>query len=495
MKTFLLAFAVSLLASALLTPLVRHFALRWGAVALAGERSVHAGVIPRLGGIALASAASLPLLFFLLLDSGAMNKIRPSGHLIIGLALGSVLMAGMGALDDLRGLSARYKLCTQVVAATLAFFFGFQIQAIELPFVGVLSMGVFAYPVTVFWIVGIVNALNLIDGLDGLAAGVAFFACITNFVVAVISNSVLVALLMSAMMGSLVGFLIYNFNPARIFMGDSGSYFLGFVLGCSALAGQNQKASTAISLLAPIIAMGVPLLDTSLTMIRRALERKPLFSPDRGHIHHRLLDLGLTHRRAVLLLYGVSIILCGAAIGIALGRRWAVGVAFIVAITTLFGLVRFVGALQWQQQLRANRLRIYDETAQFLRLELPAALARWSSLSSEPEVYEELFSLHQSGSFSEITLRSVEQKEVIADWQEQGAPNRRGPAVIIPLGPDFAATHQVEFYSRSGDPLSREAAILLQVFCDTAAARLFDLDSSLAPRTLRAPGEAAKNRS
>src|SRR5690606_22890845 len=143
----------------------------------------------------------------------------------------------------------------------------------------------------------------LIDGLDGLAAGVVFFAGVTNFVVAYISGSVMTALIMAAMLGSVLGFLIYNFNPARIFMGDSGSYLLGYVLAVTALAGASQKASTAVALLVPIVALGVPIFDTLFTIVRRFLERRPIFSPDRGHVHHRLLDLGLTHRRAVVILY------------------------------------------------------------------------------------------------------------------------------------------------------------------------------------------------
>ena len=160
-------------------------------------------------------------------------------------------------------------------------------------------MGVFALPVTVLWIVGVTNAVNLIDGLDGLAAGVTFFAAFTSFVIASISGSVFVALTMAALMGALVGFLFFNFNPARIFMGDSGSYFLGFVLATTALAGGGlqQKASTAVSLLVPVLALGVPIFDTLFSMFRRVLERRPIFSADRGHVHHRLLDIGLTHRR------------------------------------------------------------------------------------------------------------------------------------------------------------------------------------------------------
>src|SRR5262249_52489320 len=157
-------------------------------------------------------------------------------------------------------------------------------------------------PITVLWITGIVNAINLIDGLDGLAAGIVFFAGLTNFVVAYMHGALMVALFMSAMLGATAGFLFHNFNPARIFMGDSGSYFLGYVIATSSLLGSMQPTSTTVALLVPMLALGVPIFDTLFAIVRRFLERRPLFSPDRGHIHHRLVDMGITHRRAVLIL-------------------------------------------------------------------------------------------------------------------------------------------------------------------------------------------------
>ncbi len=170
------------------------------------------------------------------------------------------------------GLRAVYKLLAQVAVAVGAFALGFRIEAVFLPFIGTLQMGVFALPVTLLWIVGITNAVNLIDGLDGLAAGIAFFAAFTSFVVAFLSGSAFVALTMATLMGALVGFLFFNFNPARIFMGDSGSYFLGYLLATTALAGGvQQKASTAVSLLVPVIALGLPIFDTLFSMVRRLL--------------------------------------------------------------------------------------------------------------------------------------------------------------------------------------------------------------------------------
>ena len=160
---------------------------------------------------------------------------------------------------------------------------------------------------------------------------------------ALVTHSYDTALVMTAMSGALVGFLYHNFNPARIFMGDSGSYLLGYVFSVTVLSGSTQKASAAVSLVVPMVALGVPIFDTLFSIIRRALERRPVFSPDRGHIHHRLLDMGLTHRRAVIALYGISLMFCAAAIAVSFGRAWQVGVALTVAGLGGAAMVRLTG--------------------------------------------------------------------------------------------------------------------------------------------------------
>ncbi|MBK8995837.1 MAG: undecaprenyl/decaprenyl-phosphate alpha-N-acetylglucosaminyl 1-phosphate transferase [Myxococcales bacterium] len=296
MRSYVAAFLVAMVVGAVLTPLVRLVALRLGAVAVPGGRHVHRAPVPRLGGISIAVALCAPLVALFLVDSTVAMGFRHAARLLVGMVIGATALCVVGVIDDTKGVRAPVKLGVQVAAAVVAYYSGFRIEAVHLPVGGALSMGVFALPITVLW-VGITNAVNLIDGLDGLAAGVVFFAAVTNFVVAYISDSIFVAVLMAAMMGSLIGFLFYNFNPARIFMGDSGSYFLGFVLATSSLAGASQKTSTTVSLLVPVVALGVPIFDTLFSMVRRVLERRPVFSPDRGHIHHRLLDLGITHRR------------------------------------------------------------------------------------------------------------------------------------------------------------------------------------------------------
>ncbi|MFN7135026.1 MAG: glycosyltransferase family 4 protein, partial [Myxococcales bacterium] len=334
MRSAIEALIIALVVVAVLTPLVRVLALRLGAVAQPGGRHVHKTAIPRLGGLAIAVGFLAPLGVMYLTSPDVASQLRAVPLPLTGVLVGGVAMCAVGVVDDTRGIRAIHKLLFQIAAAVFAFACGLRISAIHLPLVGVIELWALALPVTVLWIVGVINAVNLIDGLDGLAAGVVFFAAVTNLVVAWLSASLMLGLLSGAIAGAVVGFLFYNFNPARIFMGDSGSYFLGYVLATTALI-TSQKSATAVSLLVPVMALGVPIFDTLFAMVRRFLEKRPLFSPDRGHIHHRLLDMGLTHRRAVVIIYAVCGIFTVAAIGVSLGRTWQVGAALLGASLAL----------------------------------------------------------------------------------------------------------------------------------------------------------------
>ncbi len=260
MKSAVSALLIAIAVVAVLTPLVRLLAFRLGAVAHPGGRHIHKRSIPRLGGLAIMAAFFTPILVLMRLDPIIAEIMQKEAWRFVGVLGGGLAMCAVGVVDDTRGIRAIYKLFAQIIAALFAFRCGFAIHNVYVPFVGDLSMGAFAAPVTVLWIVGVVNAVNLIDGLDGLAAGVVFFAAITNLLVAWIGGSLFIALLSAATAGAVLGFLFYNFNPARIFMGDSGSYFLGFVLAVTSLL--SQKASTTVSLLAPVVALGVPIIDT-----------------------------------------------------------------------------------------------------------------------------------------------------------------------------------------------------------------------------------------
>jgi UDP-GlcNAc:undecaprenyl-phosphate GlcNAc-1-phosphate transferase len=312
MRTFMIelmvAFGCATLFAAVLTPLVRALAVQQGALDHAlSARKVHGRPIPRLGGLAIVGAFYLTLLGMRAAGVSTVPVLADPAR-AAGLLLGGVLIGILGLYDDLRGCRAGQKFAVQFAVAGMMYALGFRIDAVSVPFGSSVPLGAASFPLTLLWIVGVTNAFNLIDGLDGLAGGVALVAVATTLVIALTRGETALVLLCAALAGSIVGFLFYNFNPASIFMGDTGSMFLGFVLGTIAIE-FSQKASAAVAILIPITALGLPLFDTALAVVRRAAGGRPIFQADREHIHHRLLQMGLSHRQAVLTLYMLSILL------------------------------------------------------------------------------------------------------------------------------------------------------------------------------------------
>jgi UDP-GlcNAc:undecaprenyl-phosphate GlcNAc-1-phosphate transferase len=449
-----------------------------GAMSTPGGRHVHARAIPRLGGIAIALAWIVPVVY-LFLASGLADTIPLRS--LVGLVGGATLLCAVGAVDDVRGLPAAHKLIAQVAVSCFAFGCGFQITAVQLPLIGTLSMGVFALPVTVLWIVGVTNAVNLIDGLDGLAAGVSFVAALTSFIIAMLSGSWFVATATAALMGALVGFLFFNFNPARIFMGDSGSYFLGYVLATLSLAGTlQQKASTAVSLLVPILALGLPIFDTLLSLLRRFLARRPLFAADRLHVHHRLLDLGLTHRRAVIVLYGISTVFAGGAITISLGRSWQVGVALVSVTVVVIGLVRFLGYFDHLHLQSRQKSRLRDSWTESLRGRLPGYVVAAARAKSEQEALGPLEQLARDRLVTRAEI--ITEGSVVFGWGariEYNSSRRDALELVFPIG-DESNPYSVRFTCiRETDEIPPSAEILLQVAVDAVTHALKSCNSVL----------------
>src|SRR6185295_14673932 len=288
MRTAGVAFLLSVICGGILTPIVRHLANRFGLFDHArSSRKIHGKPIPRLGGIAIVIAFYAPLVGLLLFQTGVGQLFFAEREHVIGLFAGGLSIAALGLYDDVRGANAWKKFIVQFAVAGLLYYLGFRIDVIANPLGSEIHLGWVSLPFTVFWIVGVINALNLIDGLDGLAGGVALVAVSTTFFISAQRGHPLMILVCAALAGSILGFLFYNFNPASIFMGDSGSMFLGFVLAASALR-TGQKSSTAVAVLIPAIALGLPILDTLLAVSRRAVRGQPVFRADREHIHHRL---------------------------------------------------------------------------------------------------------------------------------------------------------------------------------------------------------------
>jgi hypothetical protein len=241
----------------------------------------------------------------------------------------------LGLLDDIKGVGAKWKLAFQLALAIAAWLNGFAITAVSMPW-GVVQLGWFGFFFTILWIVGIINAFNLIDGMDGLSSGISFFACITIMTLSIANDYMFVALVSAALAGAVVGFLIFNFNPAKIFMGDAGSMFIGYILAVLSLKNQS-KGHTIVSLLIPVIAMGLPILDTTLAFVRRFLRNQSIFVADRQHIHHILLSKGWNQRKVVLVLYGISVVFTALSMLLIFNKDIQ---AFL--IITVFSIVVFV---------------------------------------------------------------------------------------------------------------------------------------------------------
>lgn len=293
----------SLLLSLILTPLIRRAFRRLEIVDRPNAgRKVHSSPIPRIGGIAI--AASYFAAFSLLLLSPLRGASAVNLPLVLSLTPSAMVVFTTGLLDDLVGLTPWKKLVGQVSAAVLAYYCGVRILGIA----GVSTAGWWSLPLTVLWLVACTNAFNLIDGVDGLATGVGLFATLTTFVAALLQKNTALAFATAPIVGALLGFLRYNFNPATIFLGDCGSLSIGFLLGCCGVI-WSQKSATVLGMAAPLMALWIPLIDTSIAILRRFLRHQPVFGADRNHIHHRLLDRGFSPRKVALVLYGM----CGIA--------------------------------------------------------------------------------------------------------------------------------------------------------------------------------------
>ena len=326
----ILAFFLSALVCYFVTPLVIDLAYKIGAIDVPKDnRRVHKKPIPRLGGLAIFSGFMISCIVFL----------RPTQELL-AIMLSSLIIVCMGVVDDTAPMKAKTKLLIQILCAGIVTWAGVRIDFFTNPFkeetLVVLKM--LSIPVTVFWIVGITNTVNLIDGLDGLAAGISAIAALTLTAVALFSKQYSTATLLMGVAGGAVGFLPHNFNPAKIFMGDTGSLFLGFILSVAAVEG-TIKGATVVAVVIPLFALAIPILDTTFAIVRRYLAGKPIMEADKGHLHHRLLAKGLSQKRTVVFLYAIAAILGASSLLILRSDYIAAAIVIVIDIMLIiFGV-------------------------------------------------------------------------------------------------------------------------------------------------------------
>ncbi len=344
MTKFILPAVIGAAISFLSTPLVKKLAFKLGAIDIPkDDRRVHKNPIPRLGGLAIFLGFIISSIVLLKINDLSFNNE------MLGMLLGASIILVMGMIDDIKPLPAKVKLLTQIVAALVLIKFGmrieyvtnfFKVDGISFLSNNTIAFGVLSIPITIFWVVGITNTVNLIDGLDGLAAGISAIAALTLAYVAYanpqLNNNQQTVMMTLALAGSCIGFLPYNFNPAKIFMGDTGSLFLGYILAAISINGF-IKGATALAMVVPVLALGLPIFDTTFAILRRAFNGRPIMEADKGHLHHRLLSIGLGQKRAVLILYAVSFLL-GTSAAFLLKQKYTNSFIMLVITATIVAI-------------------------------------------------------------------------------------------------------------------------------------------------------------
>ncbi|WP_342042438.1 glycosyltransferase family 4 protein [Bacillus sp. OTU2372] len=328
----ILAFVASFITVIIATPFVIKLAIKIGATDKPNKRKVHQKIMPRLGGLAIFIGVFVG--YFV---SGLYSQR------ILTISVGAVLIIIIGILDDLYELSAKVKFAGQLLVALLIVSSGLKVDFLTIPFVvDRMDLGLFSYPLTVFWIVGITNAINLIDGLDGLAAGISSIGIASLGLLAALSGKGLILTIALILLGSTLAFLFYNFHPAKIFMGDTGALFLGYCISILSLLGL-YKSVTLFSIIIPIIILGVPVFDTTFAIIRRIMNRQPIGAPDKSHLHHRIMELGLSHRNTVLIIYCFGILFSVAAILLESVTLWVALIVLVVLFIIIHIIAELVG--------------------------------------------------------------------------------------------------------------------------------------------------------
>jgi UDP-GlcNAc:undecaprenyl-phosphate GlcNAc-1-phosphate transferase len=399
-------FAASLLLSFLFTRSVRDRAIERGWVAVPStDRHLHSRPLPRLGGVAILASFLVTVFAGLLLVwfSGHLN-VEFAWRGILTILLPALLVFLLGVYDDVHPVGPYFKFSVQAVAATILFAGGLRI--LDLPvllgshhfpwFVGL--------PVTILWVLAITNAFNLIDGLDGLAAGSALFSTLVVFVVSLFTNSPLVSLMTIALTGAILGFLRFNFNPATIFLGDCGSLFIGFLLSALALHGA-QKAPTIIAVAIPVVSFGLPILETALSVLRRFISGRPVFTADREHIHHKLLQRGLSHRQVVIVLYAVSAFFALLSLFLLWPTGSTLGLVLAVLGTGVWVGVQHLGYLEFGE-LRRVAQRTMEQRRIFINnLAIRRATEELKAVRSHDQLCHVLTAAFENNDFDAFELR------------------------------------------------------------------------------------------
>lgn len=466
----MILFAAAALGTTVATPVYILLARRFNWVDRPFGRKQHERATASMGGIVIFGVVFAGAFVSLQLDNRVGEMLRENERFVLGLLACTLVMLLLGIIDDRHAIRPRVKLTVQTVVAIAAVSLGFNVKAITMPFVDSVTLPVATgYFLSIMWIVGVTNAVNLTDGLDGLAAGICFLAAAVNAIVAIWLGNYYMSVMMVLLAGALLGFLRYNFHPARVFLGDTGSLALGMYLSLASLHSA-QKSHTAVLILVPLFALGYPIFDTLLAVARRGFRGQPLFSGDRDHIHHRLLDRSRSPSLAALQIYGVSIVLSGLCIAAAAANHMVVGMGIAaVALLAIFG-ARVLGYLEWggwaARWSGRGETRILHAAAELARLKMRAAHGRSQLLQAMAILTREM-GCHRielmRGEHS-LAWEDAPVTDVSAEFDRSSFDKAAGPAVVeLPLSEDTSlrlmfdvATELSEERSQLLEDLARE---------------------------------------
>ncbi|MFO0973386.1 MAG: MraY family glycosyltransferase [Phycisphaerae bacterium] len=463
-KSYAALFAGAALVSFGLTPGYIALARRMGWVDRPGGRKAHAAPTPTMGGMVVMATVIVGAVAALMLPNRVGDMVREHRPAILTALACSTVMMLVGIIDDRRGLRPRVKLLTQLVLAMAAFMLGFRIAAITLPALGSVNLplgALFSPLLTIVWIVGVTNAVNLTDGLDGLAAGVGFVAAAANAAIAIYLQNYYMAVMMLLLAGALLGFLPWNFHPARVFLGDTGSLAMGMLLALCSLHAA-QKAQTAVMILVPLCALGYPIFDTLLAVARRTLAGQPVFGSDREHIHHRMERRAYGASGAAVRIYVASLLLIGVGVLLSSMNHFYVGLGMAAALALAAFCVRVLGYFEWAgwSTLERDRdeNRVLHAAADLARLKVAAA-------RSLPELLDGLGAL--AGELN-ATAVELEHGGELHRWSRPAAaPIGDRPAVSVRLG---VASGFIELIATQA--LDPRGSALWDELCRRAGARL-----------------------
>lgn len=451
-------FASSLILSFILTRYVRGVATARGWVSEpSSERHLHRAPLPRLGGVAIFLAFVLSVGAALLIAALRPDlRFASSLHSLTTILVPGVLIFILGLYDDVHTVSPTFKFAVQAAAGAMLWLGGLRILEIPVLFGAHHLPWFIGLVLTIIWVLGITNAFNLIDGLDGLAAGSALFSTLVVFVVALLNQSSLVALMTVALTGAILGFLRFNFNPATIFLGDSGSLFIGFMLSALALEG-TQKAPTVIAVAIPVVSFGLPILETSLSVLRRLIGGRPVFTADREHIHHKLLQLGLSHRQVVIVLYAVSALFALLSLFLLWPTGSSLGLVLAVLGTGVWLGVQHLGYLEFGEIRRVAQRTLEQRQIVINNLAIRRASAELKVTSDYEQLCRILIAAFSSNDLDAFDLNvrllltehralehlatiSSSQGEIHFRWHRPGVPILPGAAPAWSLALDLVTT-------------------------------------------------------